>query len=316
MNVQTKAVIDVGTNSIKLLVARTDSARVDSLVECKASRNVRLGRGFYKHQELQAGVMRRAAGAIRELSVRASRYEPVSVRAVATSAVRDASNRDEFIALVRQTTGLDLEVLPGKTEAEWVFRGVTSDPSVSAQKLLVLGFGGGSTAAAVSDSKGIRCRTFDLGAVRLIETLRLGALFNANDRARCDIYLSQVFSELIVPQINSLLPADRKEFTLVATGGAATALANLKIRTRNLSCADEHSWWLTDKEISWITRRLRHLSPNERKAVPGLPVAKHDVILPAIAILEAAMKHLGFRRMRVTHRGCATARCSKLIPRT
>jgi len=225
------------------------------------------------------------------------------VKAIATSAVRDARNRDEFAALVQDTTGLSLEVLSGKTEADWIFRGVTSDPSVSGEKLLVLGFGGGSTAAIVKDSGQIHARSFDLGAVRLTEMLRLGSVPKANEQERCQIYLSQIFTELIVPQLQSLLGPGTASFTLVVTGGASMSLAKMKMHSQNLSWTDEQIWWLSGEEVSQMARQLRCLSPGARRAVPGLSEGKHDAILPGVAILEAAMKHLGFTKVRVSSRG-------------
>ena len=285
MTAPTRVVIDVGTNTIKMTVARMDRSRIVPLLECNAKPNARLGAGFYGRQKLRSDIMRAAAKAVRELSAKSGRYNPVSVRAIATSAVRDANNREEFVDLVRRITGLSLEVLSGKTEAEWIFRGVTSDDTNNHEKLLVLGFGGGSTAAIVRESGRVHYRSFDLGAVRLMEMLRIGRSPTKNDRARCEIYLSQVFKELIVPQLKAVVTSKFEDFTLVVTGGVATALAKMKIAATKLTWDDEQVRSFSSKEVSRTAKRLWALNHDERKAIPGLSKARCDVILPGLAIL-------------------------------
>ena len=304
MNAQTRAVIDVGTNTIKLTVARAGCFRIEPLLECTSRPNTRLGTGFYRHKQLlQRETMRAAADAVRDLSNRCRSYDPVSLRAIATSAVRDARNRDEFAALIRQKTGLSLEVLSGKTEAEWIFRGATSDFAISQEKLLVMGFGGGSTAVIVSDLGRIQYRSFDLGAVRLMELLHLGVSPTANDLDRCQIYLSQFFNELITPELNSMLSSKMTGFTLVTTGGSANSLAKIKMHAQNLHWANDQTQCLNLEEVSRARARLWRLSHEERKSIPGLSGPRCDVILPGVVILEAVMKYLGFTQMRVTQRG-------------
>lgn len=303
MNAQTRAVIDVGTNTIKMMVARADQSQIEILVDCRAEPSVRLGAGFYKDRRLRPKTMRAAAEAIRLLSLRAATLEPVSIQVIATSAVRDATNRQEFIELVRERAGFPLEVLSGAAEAELIFRGVASDRSISAERLLVLGFGGGSTAAIVSDGRRIRYRSFDLGTVRLMELLRLGKSPKPADEVRCRTYLAKVFKELIIPQLNAVLPSKKAGVTLVATGGTVTSLARIKIRAHNLSWVNEQSRWLDRADVSRMASRLWNLTSEERRLIPGLPAGRHDVILPGVAIVEAVMEHLGFERLRVTLSG-------------
>jgi exopolyphosphatase/guanosine-5'-triphosphate,3'-diphosphate pyrophosphatase len=247
--------------------------------------------------------MRAAATAIRNLSLLAARYNPVSVQVFATSAVRDARNREEFMTLVRETSGRSLELLSGTTEAEWIFRGVTSDSVLGAQRLLVLGFGGGSMAAIVRDGARVHYRHFNLGTVRLAETLRLCRTPALAARECCEQFLEQMFRGVILPELKPLLPPKTAGFTLVGTGGTATSLAVIKARTRGLSRSDRRSQWLSRSEVSGMADRLWELSPQERRHIPGLSTARLDVILPGVAIVEAAMKHLGFTQIRISRRG-------------
>ena len=97
------------------------------------------------------------------------------------------------------------------------------------------------TAVIVSDLGRIHYRSFDLGAVRLMELLRFGASPTANDLHRCQIYLSQVFNELIAPELNSMLSSKLADFTLVTTGGTATSLAKMKMHAQNLCWTDNQT---------------------------------------------------------------------------
>src|SRR5262245_3655645 len=118
MRPEHRAVIDVGSNSIKLLVADTAGGRVRPVLETKAQQPVRLGRGFYSNRRLQPESIIAAAQAVAELAKESRGYSPVSIRAVATSAVRDAHNCEELVRAVRAVCGLQLEVISGDREAE------------------------------------------------------------------------------------------------------------------------------------------------------------------------------------------------------
>ena len=167
MNPEIKAVIDVGTNSVKLLLAEVTADTVTPVLDTTAKTPARLGVGLYRSQRLQAESMETAILAIKELIERAADSRPESVRLVATSAVRDARNRSDFEALVLQRTGVTLEVISGEREAELVHRGVASDPEIIGQSFIILDVGGGSTEIIISSAGRVRFRhSFQLGTVR------------------------------------------------------------------------------------------------------------------------------------------------------
>ena len=138
-----RAVIDIGTNSVKLLVAEVAGATVTPLLE--QSEQTRLGRGFYETHRLQPEAIRQTAQAVAEFAGRAGKFSPVSTRVIATSAARDALNAAELIAAIKASAGLPVEIISGEQEADWAFLGVTSDPALAGQPLLILDVGGGST---------------------------------------------------------------------------------------------------------------------------------------------------------------------------
>src|ERR1051326_7127186 len=131
-----RAVIDIGTNSVKLLVADVDGSSVNPLWE--ESEQTRLGQGFYPAHRLQADAIARSASAVVRLYKRTAEWSPGSVRVIATSAVRDAVNQSELVLAVRDAAGLTIEVVSGEKEADWAFAGVCTDPRFQRDRLMIL----------------------------------------------------------------------------------------------------------------------------------------------------------------------------------
>src|SRR2546427_10122660 len=139
---QRRAVIDVGTNSVKLLVAQVSGRRVDPLHE--ESEQTRLGSGFYETHRLQPATIVRTGRAVAEFARQAAEWSVVSTRVIATSAARDALNQDQLLAAIRAASGLAVEVIFGEQEADWAFRGGRSTPPFAGPPLLIFEVGGGS----------------------------------------------------------------------------------------------------------------------------------------------------------------------------
>lgn len=303
MNAEIKAVIDVGTNSVKLLLAEVSAGTVMPILDTTAKTPARLGVGLYRSQFLQGEAMDAAVIAIEELLERTAGYRPESVRLVATSAVRDARNRSDFEALVFERTGLTLEVISGEREAELVHRGVTSDPEITGQSFIILDVGGGSTEIIMSSAGRVRFRhSFQLGTVRLMEMLGLSDPPTAGDRGRCAKFLEQFFRESIVPAVRSGEESAWPNFQLVATGGTAICLASMQAGGR-LKDGIIPILRIARSDIHFQAERLWQLSVNERQLIPGLPRKRADVILTGAAIFDAALRYLDFDALTVSRRG-------------
>src|SRR5438045_632569 len=138
-----RAVIDVGTNSIKLLVA--DVAGQDVVPLLEDSKQTRLGRGFYETHRLQPEAISTTAKAVAKVAEAAREQRAASIRVVATSAARDAVNPGDLTSAIEKACGLKVEIISGEQEADWVFQGVTTDAALAQAPLLLLDVGGGST---------------------------------------------------------------------------------------------------------------------------------------------------------------------------
>src|SRR5437879_4940305 len=136
MNPIRRAVIDVGTNSIKLLVADVSDHDVKPVYE--DSKQTRLGQAFYQTHRLQAGAIASTVRAVAHFAESAREHNAASIRVFATSAARDAINPEELTAAIEAASGLKVEIISGDLEADWVFQGVTSDARLAKTPLLLL----------------------------------------------------------------------------------------------------------------------------------------------------------------------------------
>ncbi|MFO1476637.1 MAG: Ppx/GppA family phosphatase [Verrucomicrobiota bacterium] len=300
-----RAVIDVGTNSVKLLVADVEGREVRPVWE--ESTQTRLGSGFYESRRLQPEPVARTAAAAAQFAGVARRHGADSVSIIATSAAREALNAAELIAAIETAARLPVRVLTGDEEAEWVFRGVTTDPGLADRPLLLLDVGGGSTEFIVGRGTDLQFRTsVPLGTVRLLESLRpadppggagLGA---ARDWVRD--FLTRQVQPLLDPALRAAEQAGPK-LSLVGTGGSTTLLARMQTGMLDFDRARIEATRLSLADIRRQVEHLWSLPLEARRRVLGLPPNRADVILTGVVIYEAILGQFDFQELRVSTRG-------------
>lgn len=298
-----RAVIDVGTNSVKLLVAEVAGQLVQPLLE--KSKQTRLGQGFYETQLLQSSAIGQTAEAVAGFATLAAQWESRAIRLIATSAARDARNQDALIRALNQASGLKVEIISGEEEAELVCRGVTSDLRLAGQRLLILDVGGGSTEFILGEGHHpVFRKSFPLGSVRLLEKLRPHDPPSIADLAGCRAWLNGFFREQITPSLESLLRDSRwAKAQLVGTGGAVSILARIQGGMEEFDRDRIDGVRLSRRQIlEWMVR-LWSLSLTERQKIIGIPAKRADVILMGVAIYEAIMEQLDFSELYVSTRG-------------
>ncbi len=300
---QRRAVVDVGTNSVKLLVAQVSGGRVDPLFE--QSEQTRLGSGFYETHRLQPATIARTARAVSGFARKAAEWGAVSTRVVATSAARDAVNQEELLAAIRAASGLTVEVISGEQEADWAFRGVRTSALFAGQPLLIVDVGGGSTQFILGEGDHQQFRhSFRLGTVRLLERLPHSDPTTAEDWNCCRATLMDFFHQQVRPRIDSDLRVfSSRAVQLVGTGGTASILARIELGLASFDRERIEALLLTQAQIRRQRERLWSLPLIERKSVPGLPMDRADVILTGVAIYEVLMESFGFPNLRVSTRG-------------
>lgn len=298
-----RAVVDIGTNSVKLLVGDVSGGGVTPVLE--RSRQTRLGRDFYPQRRLHPEPVAETAAAVAEFCRQARTAGAGAVRAFATSAAREALNPETLLQAVRAAAGLEVEILTGEQEARWSFTGVMSDPRLREVTALVLDVGGGSTEATLGRRDAICChRSLPLGAVRLLHELEpsdppaSADLEPAEQRVRA--FLDVELAPLLQPRLAEFPPDTLK---LVGTGGTATVLAMMAQGLTRFERERVDGHTLRRGEVAEWLERLWSQPLARRRQLPGLPPERADVILTGVLIYAAVMARFGFATLRVSTRG-------------
>lgn len=300
-----RAVIDVGTNSVKLLVA--DLAGPEIRRVCEESRQTRLGRGFYATHRLRADAIAATTAAVAAFAARARKAGAASIRVIATSAAREAVNRAELLAAIAQATGLRVEVISGDQEADWGFAGVSTDPQLGSAPVLILDVGGGS-AQFIFGAGGKRFyrQSFALGAVRLRETLPCHEPPRAEELAATRRWLQRFLQAEVMPPLAAARAARRDETAgavqLVGVGGTASVLGGMEAELATFDPARLEATRLSAARVTWHVERLWGLPLPQRRRIIGLPPNRADIILMGAAIFEAVMQAGGFGELRLSTR--------------
>lgn len=289
----TAAVIDIGSNSIKLLVARRLPNRTLHAVGTRTI-DARISAGISRAAPLLAPEgMARGLEAVRALLTEAAPFRPDSLQLVATSAVRDARNGGDFCALIRRETGHEVRILSGEEEANLIGRGLTCDPALAALRTFyVFDLGGGSMECLAFHERRIQqAVSLPLGCVRLTERFVPDAnapipetVLNAiRDHARATILGSSFrFSLPSCPDA-------------VATGGTATTMRAIRA-ARAAVPFEATDATLGIGELDILTKHMAAMPLAERKKVPGLPPARADVFPTALATLMEVASAGGLTR--------------------
>jgi exopolyphosphatase/guanosine-5'-triphosphate,3'-diphosphate pyrophosphatase len=304
-----RAVIDVGTNSVKLLVA--DVGGGDILPVLEDGEQTRLGgEGFYETHRLQPKAIIKTARAVALYAKQARQLDAAHVRVIATSAAREAVNAGELLAAVQRASGLKAEIITGEQEAQWGFRGVTSAPELAHEPLLLLDVGGGSTEFILGQGKQMHLvQSFKIGALRLLELLPHSTSPSEQELAECRKWIRDFLEREVRPRLGPALKNEmrldskHRRVQLIGTGGTAAILARIELQLNRWKRARIEAARLELATVREQVELLWGMSLTKRKKVVGLPPKRADVILPGVAIYEAVMEAFGFSMLRVSTRG-------------
>lgn len=283
--------IDVGSNSIKLLVA---SGRHDlkSPLEILLSETIetRISQGISTDQlTFSAQIQEKAISSIQKLIQMAKAIDCEHLQIVATSAVRDAANRDEFAHAILKATGYALHILSGEQEATLIAKGLRLDPQLpKVSDFTQMDIGGGSLELVRSIDGSIRqACSLNLGAVRLSEKFKVHSEAPIN-QTQAD----QITEHVIDTLKNSGFEFDSRVSPLVSTGGAFHIAS--QIGQQNQAFSFQSGNRLSTALISQIKAWLMQQTLQERTRVAGLPASRADIIPTALITIEALLKYANY----------------------
>jgi exopolyphosphatase / guanosine-5'-triphosphate,3'-diphosphate pyrophosphatase len=288
------AAVDIGTNSVRLLVAEPGDG--DGLVPLeRLMRITRLGRGVDAGGRLDPAAIERTVAVLEEYRAGIDRHGVTRVRMTATSAARDAANRDEFFDAAEAAVGVRPELLSGTEEAELSFRGAVAELDPALGPFLVVDIGGGSTEFSFGSTKPEGSLSTDMGCVRFTEK------YLAHDPPRPEELVAALsVAEAFVDDVRIAIPDSDAARTFVGLAGTVTTAAAVEIGLATYDRDRIHHFVLTKEAAEDVFRTLATEDRATRMTNPGLEEARADVIVGGMCILVTIMRRLGFAECLVS----------------
>ena len=276
------ASIDIGTNTILLLIAKVESGKIHPLFEIETV--ARLGEGVQKDELLLREAMERSLQTLAQYMRRCQEWGVQKIFAAGTSALREAKNSDDFLKLAKEKLDLSIEVISGEEEAQLSFLAVAKDLQEREKSILVVDVGGGSTEFILGKGDQIKqWISLPLGSVRFTEE------FLRSDPVQEEEWGAM---ERKIWEHLAAIPHSPEPLSMVAVGGTATTLASVEQGLEDFVSEKIHHFVLKRETLKNQILLYRSKTIEERKKIPGLPKARADVILAGGTILYLAMEEL------------------------
>jgi exopolyphosphatase/guanosine-5'-triphosphate,3'-diphosphate pyrophosphatase len=295
--------IDIGTNSIHLLVAAVDTElRTFSVILTEKS-TTRLGERDPETGDLSPDAIERAFTTLRHCRELAASHgvDPGDVVTAATSAVREAPNGRDFLQSIQEQLGLEVDLVSGPEEARLIYLGVLSGMAFGDQPHLILDIGGGSTELVLADGRDARVLTSTrVGAVRLQRDFVREEPLPAKRVEFLRAFI-QGSLEPAVLQVRQQLQAGERP-VMVATSGTAMAIAALAAADDPRPPLRMQGYRVSRQRLDQLVERLLGLTPAQRRALPALNERRAEIIVPGALILQTAMEMLGAAELVICER--------------
>ncbi len=295
------AAIDIGTNSFHLIIVEVDTKTGSFNILGREKENVRLGSGSTDMKYMNPEAIERGIESLKRFKGLADSAE-ASVRAIATSAVREAKNQQEFIKRVREETGIRIEVASGVEEARYIYLGVLQALPVFNKRTLLIDIGGGSTEFLIGHERNILYdNSLKLGAIRLTQRFFTDKETDSKAVKACRRFISGHMSGVT-------RESARHSFdTAVGSSGTITNLANIINFKRGVG--DEEAklnlrlnnfTFTKDELFETVEEILEAKTLKQRLKIPGLDPARADIITAGALILEQIFKELKIKEMTIS----------------
>jgi exopolyphosphatase/guanosine-5'-triphosphate,3'-diphosphate pyrophosphatase len=288
------AAVDCGTNSTRLLVAGPGGDTLDRRMTI-----TRLGQGVDRTGRLDPGAIRRTIAVLEEYRAVMDRSGVQRVRMTATSAARDATNRDDFFGQARAVVGVAPELLTGEEEGALSFAGATAElisrsaaGRAEGGPWLVADIGGGSTELASGGPGGPDVvRSLDMGCVRITERF-----LGHDPPTAAEVSAGRSFVAARLAEATEATPALRAGRSLVGLAGTVAALAAIEQRLERYDRDRLHHYRLTRAGVETLLVTLAGEPADDRRRRPGMERDRADVIVGGAIVLAELMRHFGFTR--------------------
>jgi exopolyphosphatase/guanosine-5'-triphosphate,3'-diphosphate pyrophosphatase len=298
------ATIDIGTNSVLLLIGDTlPDGRIR--IAADEARITRLGEGLTTQENLSAAAIDRTIAALKEYRGLCEKHHVSATAVTATEALRRASNANDFVLRSKDELGFEVEILTPEQEAWLTFHACAREFGTD---LLVCDIGGGSTEIIWGRAQAVESKTPPESGDCQFLSLPIGSVvltehFIKNDPVTADEFreLCTIVDQHLGQALHSL--SHRHADRLVATAGTATTMAAIEKRMASFDHSKIHGVILEMLDIQVIIDELKMKSISERRKIPGLQKGREDIILAGAIILDRVMRRLGYDIVTVSDRG-------------
>ena len=277
-----KAVIDMGTNSTRLAVAELVDGKMQMVYTQVAE--TRLGEGMGAERIIRPVPLARNVEAVQRFVQTAQLLGAYDVRITATSAVRDAVNKEAVQQAISNAVRIPMEILPGQVEAQLSYLGASGDFIQLGKPLAVLDIGGGSTELVYPAEGGIHGASVNLGAVRLLEHPEL--------RSQMD--------DILQGLKEASLQAD---CALIAVGGTNTCLMAMELGLTRYDGTKIHGQVISKERVDYWCNTLLHMTQEEREQIPGMKAKRADIMPYGVLILQKTMEMLDISQVIISDKG-------------
>ncbi|MGL4533975.1 MAG: 3-dehydroquinate synthase [Fusobacteriaceae bacterium] len=277
---EVRAIIDIGTNSVRMFVSVIDTNGEENKILkslCKEVEITSLGVGVDCSKKLSEEAMCRTLKTIEKFYKIAKSYGSLEVKAMATSAVRDALNREEFLSSVREI-GVEANVISGELEALLSFKAISN--MLNEKDIVIVDIGGGSTEISYGEKSNLEfSHSYNVGAIRVTELF-----FREDEYTEESIEIAKKWIRENLSEIEKL---KNKKFKLLGVAGTVTTLVSVYEKMNNYNAEKVHGYILTKKQIEKSLKLFLNMDLERRKKIPGLqPKRAPYVVAGTIIILE------------------------------
>ncbi len=289
------ASIDIGTNTILMLIGEINGSELVAPIKDFYS-VPRIGKSVSATRMLDGDSISRATKILREYRRIADEYGVDRIFASATSAVRDALNRDQFISATKDACGIDVEIIPGETEAKLGFLGAMSGETDRSSRSLVIDIGGGSTEFSYgAGAEPTRFESINVGAVRITEMFFKHTPPSGDELRRADEYIGNELKRFPFSEIEP----DR----VFAAAGTATTIALIAQGQYEFTPEAVNNYRMTSSALEEVFDRLRGMTSDRIRKLTEAAEGREDVILAGALILKKGVQAAGVREFLTTDRG-------------
>ncbi|MFN8347223.1 MAG: phosphatase [Spirosomataceae bacterium] len=289
------AVIDLGSNTFHLLIVDKQGDTVETLV--KEQIPAKIAKAGINQGIITKEAIERALTVLHGFRQQIDLYqvEPAHVKAIGTSAIRNARNGNEFCQVIEKETGISIEVIAGEREAELIYKGVCQALDLGTAPSLIMDIGGGSVEFIIGNASRIFWKqSFEIGGQRLLEKFVHSDPISASAVQRMHHY----FQEQLLPLVNAAHQYAPQ--TLVGSSGSFDTLTDMDYMYRfgRLPDPNQTDFDYSLEEFYRAYGLLTSLNHDERMAIPGMIELRADMIVPAAILIQQVLKSLNINRIR------------------